>query len=232
MAADNLDATSEAHDQTSPDTSRCDHCHGIFPSDELTEIEYCGGDGDEVLEVCEGCLFEYGQCYRCGRWFMARKLNGLSEEMLAELYDESTVAAFLEDGDVPEVVCLGCEAEFDRYGPNTAAVEQVIHLISKLNRSGIEALEVEWYEVYDAEDEAAASVERAEGAAREAAAAAGRTRALDAALEAMQETHTATENASSLSDAVLAYVCKDLISAEDCSWLTHSWRADGWELPA
>jgi hypothetical protein len=121
--------------------------------------------------------------------------------------------------------------EFDLYGPNTAVVEQMIHRISKLNRSAIEALEVEWYEVYDAEDEGTASVDRAEGAAREAAAAAGRTAALDAALKDMEEDHPATENASSLSDVVLAYVCKDLISAEDFSWLTHSWRADGWELP-
>jgi len=117
MTTNDVDAVVAA----SPDTSRCDDCHGLFPSDELTEIEYGGGETDEALQVCDGCLGEYAECYSCGRWFMARKLSEPSEEMLAGLYDEATVAVLLEDGGAPELVCSECEDEFDSHGPNADA---------------------------------------------------------------------------------------------------------------
>ena len=65
-----------------------------------------------MLQRCQGCLGEYGQCYRCGRWFIARKLNGLGDEMLAEVFTGCMVADLLEHDGAPEVVCSGCEDEF------------------------------------------------------------------------------------------------------------------------
>ena len=91
---------------------RCQDCGKVLPNDELNEAPY--GYPTEILILCDECRSEtdYGQCYSCGNYFMARKLNGPSDEVLVELYDPAELAA-LQDN-IPEVVCLGCELDFDR----------------------------------------------------------------------------------------------------------------------
>jgi hypothetical protein len=99
------------------ETSLCERCEEMFPLAELTDIELGAPDpgAPAHLRLCEECLHDFGQCYRCRLWFAARKLNGLYEEMVADLYNPEELAAILDEhGSIPEVICFGCELEYER----------------------------------------------------------------------------------------------------------------------
>lgn len=98
------------------ETSLCERCEEMFPSAELSYIELGapGPSASAELRVCEECLHNFAQCYRCQLWFAARKLNGLYDEMVDELYNPEELAELDELGGIPEVVCSGCELAWDR----------------------------------------------------------------------------------------------------------------------
>jgi hypothetical protein len=48
-------------------------------------------------------------------WFAARKLNGLYDEMVAELDEPEEFATILDEyGRIPEVICQRCQDEYER----------------------------------------------------------------------------------------------------------------------
>jgi hypothetical protein len=102
------------------ETSLCERCDGLFPLAELSYIELGAPDPSfsTELRVCADCLDNYAQCYRCQLWYAARKLNGLYDEMVDELYNPEELADLDEHGfGIPEVVCSGCEVEWEREHP-------------------------------------------------------------------------------------------------------------------
>ena len=104
------------------ETSLCERCEEMFPLAELSYIELgapaAGPSTSAELRVCEDCLHNFAQCYRCQLWFAARKLNGLYDEMVDELYSPEELAYLDEHGfGIPEVVCYACEWAWLREHP-------------------------------------------------------------------------------------------------------------------
>ena len=101
------------------ETSVCERCEEMFPEAELTCIDLGapGPGASAELRVCEACLDNFAQCYRCRLWFARRKLNGLYDEMVDELYSPEALADLNEDGHIPERVCYGCEWKWLREHP-------------------------------------------------------------------------------------------------------------------